>query len=198
MLGAVLCFWRLDVGGFVAMEGMVVDGARHMLETGNWLVPHVYDELRGLAAFHFRNQRPSHTLQPTALVHEAYLRLVDQSEAKWKDRSHFLAIAATMIRRVVVDYARARGREKRGGDMQAVTLSSAGLEALGPSADVLALNQAFEKLSEADAEKARVVELRFFGGLTQREIAAVLDVSERTVERHWQFARAWLHRELTG
>jgi len=158
------------------------------------LLPRLYDDLRRIASAQMGGDHL--TIDPTGVVHEAWLRLIEQRQVRWESRSHFLAIAATMIRRVVVDHARARGREKRGGDLQAVTLSSAGLEAFGPSTDVLALNQVFEKLSDADAEKARVVELRFFGGLTQREIAAVLDVSERTVERHWQFARAWMHREL--
>lgn len=158
------------------------------------LLPRLYDDLRRMAAAQMRDGPV--TIDPTGVVHEAYLRLIGQRDVRWESREHLLAIAATLIRRIVVDYARARGRKKRGGSSQPVTLTSAGLATLAPGVDTLALHQALERLAAEDRAKARVVELRFFAGLTQCEIAAVLGVSERTVERHWKFSRAWLHREI--
>ncbi len=160
------------------------------------LLPLVYDEFRALARHYLAQERGNHTLQPTALVHEAYMKLVDQTRVDWQGRSHFFAVAAQAMRRILVDHARARMREKRGGGRARVTLDDA--VALSPQKDedVLALDEALEKLAKLDARQAKVVELRFFGGLNVDEVAAALNVSKRTVEGDWTFARAWLSREL--
>jgi RNA polymerase sigma factor (TIGR02999 family) len=143
-----------------------------------------------------RRERPNHTLQPTALVGEAFLRLVDQTRIDWQDRAHFLGIAARVMRQVLVDHARERGAAKRGGDVQRVTLDDyAGQENPAPL-DVLILNDALDRLAAIDPRGARVVELRVFGGLTVEEVAALLDVSKRTVDNDWSVARMWLAREL--
>lgn len=160
------------------------------------LVPLVYGEIRRIAARHLRNERSNHTLQPTALVNEAYLRLAGQSEPAWKDRVHFLRVASRVIRNVLVDHARARNREKRGGDVLKVTLveDKAGRPDL--DLDILALDQALERFAGDYPEEARVVELQYFGGLTPVEAAEVLGVSRRTVDRRLVFARAWLFQQL--
>lgn len=161
------------------------------------LLPLVYDELRRLAASHLRQQRPDHTLQATALVHEAYLRLVDQKRVEWQSRAHFFAVAALAIRRILVDHARARGSQKRGGGQPRLSLDAAlTISAEAPGTDLLALDEVLESFARAHPDKARVVEMRFFGGLTLDETAAVLGVTTRTVERYWEFARAWLYRAL--
>lgn len=159
------------------------------------LVPRVYDELRSLAAACLAGERPGHTLQATALVHEAYGRLVG-TEIPWEDRAHFFAVAAGTMRRILVDHARARSAQKRGGDAVPVTLEE-GLVAVGPRGDdLLALDEALERLTEFDERKARVVELRYFGGLNATEIGTVVGVAVATVQRDLRAARAWLHREL--
>ena len=163
------------------------------------LLPLVYDELRGLARRHLAAERVDHTLQATALVHEAFLRLVDQDRVQWRNRAHFLAVGATAMRRILVDHARARGRLKRGGggDRRRLSLDEAlGLAAVEDRTDLLALDEALTRLAAEHPDKVRVVEMRFFGGLSTEETAAVLGVTTRTVERHWQFARAWLFRAL--
>ena len=161
------------------------------------LYPLVYDELRRLAQHQLQEERPDHTLQATALVHEAYLRMVDQTRVEWQNRAHFFAIAAQAIRRILVDHARSRNRKKRGGEYQRVELTEImDLPAGAPSVDMIELDAALARLAEENAEKVQVVEMRFFAGLTHDEIAGVLGVSTRTVERHWQYARAWLFREL--
>lgn len=161
------------------------------------LMPVVYDELRRLAASHLRRQRPGQTLQATALVHEAYLRLVDQTRVEWQSRAHFFAVAALAIRRIVIDQARARGSLKRGGNQARRGLDAAlEVSADTPAVDLLALDEALEKFSREHPAKARVVELRYFGGLTAVETAEALGVTTRTVERYWEFARAWLYRAL--
>jgi len=164
------------------------------------LLPLVYDDLRQRAAFYLSRERPGHTLQPTALVHEAYLKLVDQTRVSWRGRTHFFAVGARVMRRLLIDHARGRGREKRGGEWQRVTLA----ESLQPSKDaeldldqLLTLESALEKLAELDEREARVVELRFFAGLKVDEVAHLLGVSRRTVEDDWTHARAWLKRELS-
>jgi RNA polymerase sigma-70 factor (ECF subfamily) len=165
------------------------------------LLPLVYDELRRLAAVFMRQERADHTLEPTALVHEAYVRLVRPSEDgnfEWKNRSHFLGVAATAMRRVLVDHARAHNALKRGGDMTSMILDEAVAPTGVTSCEVLALDEALSKLGAIDSRTARVVELRFFGGLTIEQSAAVLGVSHFTVEGDWAFAKAWLARELTA
>lgn len=163
------------------------------------LYPLVYDELRRLAQSYLERERPDHTLPATALVNEAYLKLVDQTRVKWKNRSHFFAVAAQAIRRILIDYARQRGRQKRGGDAVRLDLDDImNLPDGSPSTDIVALDEALTRLAEHDPVKARVVEMRFFGGLTTEETAQVLAVTGRTVERYWQYARAWLYRALAG
>lgn len=161
------------------------------------LFDRVYDELHELAHRQLERLRPGQTLNTTALVHEAYLKLVDQSSAEWEDRTHFFAVAATAMRHIIVNYARNQSAEKRGGDADPVSFEE-GTMAPQESADTLiAIDRALDRLAERDERKARVVELRFFGGLTQEESAAVLDVSTRTVRRDWTAARAWLSKALS-
>ncbi len=162
------------------------------------LLPLVYDEFRALARHYLQQERMNHTLQPTALVHEAYMKLVDQTRVDWQGKSHFFAVAAQAMRRILVDHARSRQRDKRGGGRARVVLDEA--VALSPQKDedVLALDEALEKLAKVDPRQAKVVELRFFGGLNVEEVAETLKVSKRTVEGDWMFARAWLSRELRG
>ncbi len=159
------------------------------------LFPVVYEELRHLAAGHLANERANHTLQPTALVNEAYLRLVGPEQGTWDNRAHFFGAAAKAIRRILVEHARARGRLKRGGGAERVALESVEVEAL--NVDVVDLHEALERLAKVDESKARVVELRYFGGLSLEDTARMLGVSIPTVSRHWEFARAWLHRDMT-
>jgi len=160
------------------------------------LLPHVYDELRDQAERLFRGRQAGHTLQPTALVHEAYLRLVDQARADWKSRAHFIAVAAKAMRQILVDHYRSRKAQKRGGGLRRVTLSGVDVATPPPEVDLLALEEALTRLSGFDERQARVVELRFFGGLSVEEVAEVLGVSKTTVEGEWRSARAWLAREL--
>jgi RNA polymerase sigma factor (TIGR02999 family) len=163
------------------------------------LLPLIYDELRRLAESRLRQERPDHTLQATALVHEAYLKLVDQTNVTWQNRSHFVAVAGQAIRRILVDHARSRGRLKRGRGGRGLSLDDVlTLAADAPGADLLALDEALQKLARAHPKKARVVEMRFFAGMTVDEVSSVLGVASRTVERYWEFARAWLYRELEG
>jgi RNA polymerase sigma factor (TIGR02999 family) len=163
----------------------------------NEVVGLVYQELRRLARCHLRGERPDHTLQTTALAHEAYLRLIDVRRVQWHDRAHFLAMASRMMRRVLVDAARARHAAKRDGGLR-VTLDPALGLVVENALDLVALNDALEALARLDARKSQVVELRFFGGLTVAETAAVLQVSEDTVGRDWDFVKSWLRRELAG
>ena len=162
------------------------------------LMPLVYDELRKVAARHLRGQRAGHTLQTTALVNEAYLRLIDASQVQWQNRAHFFAVAAHFMRRILVDFARSRNYQKRGGGAQQVSLAEAVIVAPERGADLLALDEALTRLQTLNARQAQVVELRYFGGLSEEEAAEALKVSVRTVRRDWNFARVWLHRELTG
>ncbi len=162
------------------------------------LTPVVYDELRRLARYYLGRVGPaaSHTLQPTAVVHEAYLKLVDQTASDFKGRTHFYAVAAVAMRHVLIDHSRERGRAKRGGDWRRVTLSGVEFADAGREIDVLALEDALARLAELDPRAARVVELRFFGGLGEREVGEVIGVSERTVRNDWAMARAWLQNRL--
>jgi RNA polymerase sigma factor (TIGR02999 family) len=161
------------------------------------LMPLVYEELRRRASAHLRRERPGHTLQPTALVHEAYLRLVDQRRIAWRNRAQFFGVAAEMMRRVLVDHARANRTAKRSGLLTRVTLDP-GVAVTDPiDVDVLDLDNALERLATFDARKSRIAELRFFGGLSLKEAGDVLDVSLATAERDWQVARAWLFDALS-
>jgi RNA polymerase sigma-70 factor, ECF subfamily len=168
-------------------------GDRQSLDT---LLPIVYQELRRLAAAYLRRERPGQTLQPTALVHEAYLRLMKDRPDRWQNRAHFCAIAAHSMRQILIERARARRALKRGGGGPRVTLDEGLLPGAEPSIDLVALDEALERLAALDPEQARIVELRFFGGLTVEEAAEALDCSPATVKRHWSVARAWLAREL--
>ena len=160
------------------------------------LMPLVYDELRRLAGGYLRRERSDHTLQPTALVNEAYLLLVDQRHARWQNRAQFIGVAAQMMRRILVDHARAHQAAKRGGTNFTMALSQADHLAGKADVDLLAIHDALDRLIIIDPQQSRIVELRFFGGLTIEETAEVLKVSHATVERDWKMARAWLRREL--
>jgi RNA polymerase sigma factor (TIGR02999 family) len=160
------------------------------------LLPAVYEELRRLAHYELRNERPDHTLQSAALVNEAYLRLFRMQPPQWESRTHFFAIAAQLIRQILVDYARRRCAGKRGSGQVALPLEDASQLSGGKGIDVVVLDDALKALAELDPRKEKVVELRFFGGLTFAETAEVLDVSAVTVSRDWGTARAWLHREM--
>lgn len=162
------------------------------------LVPLVYDELRQLAARYLARERPEHTLQPTALVHEAYLRLVDLRHVQWQDRTHFFAIAAQAMRRLLVDHARKHRSAKRGGVDRRLSLDEVGEVATARAPDLVALDDALTNLAEIDPTKASIVELRFFGGLSNQETAEVVGCSRSTVVRHWRMAKAWLHSELSN
>lgn len=160
------------------------------------LLPAIYDELRRLATAYLRRERPDHTLQATALVHEAFLKLVDQRSVQWQNRAHFFAVAAQCMRRILVDAARARQSLKRGGDQARVELDPELTIAAAPNIDLVALDEALNGLAAVDERRSRVVELRFFGGLTVEETAGVLDVSPETIMRDWKVARAWLFKQL--
>ena len=171
----------------------LTDGDRDVLHE---LLPLVYDELRKLAANYLRRERDGHTLQPTALVHEAYLRLVDQTQVRWQNRAHFFGVAAQMMRRILVDYARTHNAEKRGGDLQLLSLDE-NIDVAGTrAADLVALDEALDRLAAIDEQKSRIVELRFFGGLSVEETAEVLGVSAPTIKRQWRMAKAWLYGQV--
>jgi RNA polymerase sigma-70 factor (ECF subfamily) len=171
------------------------DGNEDALEQ---LIPLVEAELRRLARAYMGRERRGHTLQTTALINEVFLRLTDARRIRWQDRAHFLGISARLMRRVLVDHARARGYRKRGGDRQRVTLHEAIAASTDPALDVIALDRALDALAAVDARKSRVIELRFFGGLSVEETAEVLHVSPDTVKRDWRLAKLWLLRELEG
>jgi len=160
------------------------------------LLPMIYDELHALAQAQLRQERPGHTLQATALVNEAYLKLIELKHIKWEGRAHFFGAAARIIRRILVDHARGRDRLKRGGDRKRIPLDSSAIQDDGKSVDLIALHEALEKLEALDSRQSKIVELRFFGGLSMKEVADVLGVSLRTVEGDWTMARAWLMEQL--
>jgi len=161
------------------------------------LMPLVYAELHRLAGAYLRRERRGQTLQPTELVNEAYLKLIDQRSARWQNRAQFYGVAAQLMRRILVDHARAHYATKRGGDRINVSLKNIGAFGEQPDADLLALHDVLNRLAEIDPDQSRIVELRFFGGLTIEETAEVMHVSHSTVEREWKIAKAWLKRELT-
>ncbi|HYH87505.1 MAG TPA: sigma-70 family RNA polymerase sigma factor [Pyrinomonadaceae bacterium] len=173
----------------------LTDGDRGVLDE---LLPLIYGELRKLASNYLRRERSGHTLQATALVHEAYLRLVDQNQVQWQNRAHFFGVAAQMMRRILVDHARAHDADKRGGEFQKLSLDE-NLDVSGDDKDLnlVALDDALNRLAELDPQKSKIVELRFFGGLSVEETAEVLGVSAPTVKRQWRMAKAWLYGQVS-
>lgn len=169
------------------------EGDQHALDR---LTPLVYEELRHQAARYLRRERPGHTLQTTALIHEAYLRLIDAKDVRWQSRAHFFAVAANLMRRILVDHARRRDANKRGGSQIRLTFDEVLAVSKNSEVDLLAIDEALDKLAAIDEQQARVVELRFFSGLSVEETAAALGVSPKTVKRDWSVARAWLRREI--
>jgi RNA polymerase sigma factor (TIGR02999 family) len=165
-------------------------------EAGEKLVPLVYEELKRLARNHMSRERPDHTLQTTALVHEAYLKLVKQQDVNWRNRSHFIGVASQLMRRVLIDHARGHLREKRGGVKEVLPLDEALVFSPERSEELLKLDEALARLSKLDDRQGRIVELRFFGGLSVEETAEFLGISSKTVKRDWSMAKAWLHCEL--
>jgi RNA polymerase sigma factor (TIGR02999 family) len=186
-----------DAGGDVtALLGQLRAGNR---DVAGQLVPLIYDELRRIAGAQMRRERAGHTLQATAVVHEAYLRLAGEREIQWQDRAHFFAIAARAMRQVLLDYARQRHAGKRGGEgAQKVEIDVDLLAGANRIEDIVALDEVVTRLSELDQQQGRIVELRFFAGLSVEETAEVMGISDSTVKREWRLAKAWLHRELTA
>jgi len=177
---------------------MSLDWSRTDEQARDHMLPMVYDDLRRLARAYLARERPDHTLQATALVHEAYLRLIGQRQMDWNNRAQFVGMAAVMMRRILVNHARDHAADKRGGDAKRVTLSLAADLGSAPSVDLIALHEALNDLEALDARKSRIVELKFFGGLTIAEMAEVMSLSPATIEREWSFSRAWLYDALTG
>lgn len=175
---------------------LLADWSKGDQEALNKLIPLVYDELHKLASRYLRRERPDHTLQTTAVVHEAYLKLVNQRDANFENRLHFFAVAAQIMRRILVDYARRHHASKRGGDLYKLSLDEALVTSEEKGADLLALDEALERLAAIDERQSRVVELRVFAGLTLEETAQALNLSPSTVRREWSMAKAWLHKEI--
>lgn len=161
------------------------------------LMPVVYTELRQLAHRYMRRERPGHTMQTTALIHEAYLRLVDQNQVRWQHQAHFFGIAARLMRQILIEHARSRTRAKRGGGVGTISLDEAAIVSQARATELLALDDALERLATIDPRKSQVVELRFFGGLSVEEAAQVLNIAPNTVLRDWRMAKAWLRREIS-
>jgi RNA polymerase sigma factor (TIGR02999 family) len=161
------------------------------------LLPVIYDELKRIAANYLRRERADHTLQPTALVNEAYMKMIDITQVSWQNKAHFIGVAANQMRRILVDHARQHNAQKRGGEFHILTLNEEIDRSDEQSADLIALDDALTELARMDEAKAKIVELRYFGGLTMEETAEVLGVSVITVKRHWKMAKAWLYGELT-
>ena len=186
---------RQDQPGVTQLLIAWTDGQRDALDQ---LVPLVYDDLRRLAAGYMGRETPGHSLQPTALVHEAYVRLVDQRRVHWRNRAHFFGVAASMMRRILVDYARKRRADKRGGAAERVTLTEDVAAAEQNDLDVLTLHESLERLAAFDPQQERIVELRYFGGLTIDETAEVVGISPATVVREWTIAKAWLRIDMSA
>ena len=168
-------------------------------EVVNHILPHIYDELRRLASSYLRKERSNHTLQPTALVHEAYMKLIDQNRVKWQNRAHFFGIAAQVMRRILMDHARKHQAEKRGGEFEKLPIEEEILiVSHDKSAELIALDDALEELAKLDPDKAKIVELRYFGGLSIEETAEVMGVSVPTINRHWKMAKAWLFSQISS
>ena len=186
-----------DAGAGAATQLLLAytGGDRNALDE---MVPLVYDELHRLAEHYLRAEREDHTLQPTALVHEAYMRLINQRAVDWRNRAQFMGVAAGIMRRILINHARDRAADKRAGSREQISLSLVEASAASPQVELTDLEDALQRLHTIDPRKARVVELKFFGGLTMDEIAEVVEVSRATVEREWSFARAWLFNALGG
>jgi RNA polymerase sigma factor (TIGR02999 family) len=179
------------------VTGLLLDWNNGQPEALEQLMPLVYDELRHIAKRYLRKEREDHTLQTTALVHEAYIRLIDQKQANWQNRAQFFGVAAQMMRRILVDHARGHQADKRGGGAAKLSLDEAIEIADQKEVDLIALDEALNQLAQLDEQQCRVVELRFFAGLTVEEVAAVMKLSPATIKREWSMAKAWLHRELS-
>ncbi|MBX3290507.1 MAG: sigma-70 family RNA polymerase sigma factor [Acidobacteria bacterium] len=184
-----------ESGEITLMLMELTDGNHEVVDK---IYPHIYDELRRLAGSYLRRERPDHTLQPTALVHEAYMKLIDQTRVKWQNRAHFFGIAAQVMRRILMDHARKHLAGKRGGNAEVLPLEEEILVvSQDKSAELLALDDALEQLEKLDPQKAKVVELRYFGGLSIEETAEVLGISVPTVNRHWRMAKAYLFTKIS-
>jgi len=177
---------------------ILIDWSQGDREAALRLMPLVYAELRQLARGYLRSERADHTLQATGLVHEAYLRLVDQTSTTWQNRAHFLGVAAKVMRRILVEYARRHGSQKRGGEWDKVEFNEAWASTPARSVNLIALDDALQDLARLNPQHSQIVELRFFGGLTFEEAGEVLDISSRTAERQWRVARAWLRRAIAA
>jgi RNA polymerase sigma-70 factor (ECF subfamily) len=173
----------------------ISDGKRNAVEE---LLPLIYDELRRLAGGYLRRERASHTLEATAVVHEAYMRMVDQTRVQWQNRAHFFGVAASLMRRILVDHARNHGAQKRGGGAEKISLEDGLVASAERSSELVAVDDALETLAQVDPLKSRIVELRFFGGLSIEETAEVLNSSPATVNRQWRMAKAWLYGQLNN
>jgi RNA polymerase sigma-70 factor, ECF subfamily len=176
---------------------LLIDCSKGSQDAFKQLFPLVYEELRRLAHRYMTQERPGHTLQTTAVVHEAYLRLIDQKHVQWQNRAHFFAIASQMMRRILITHAQSHAYAKRGGGALKVSLDEAALLSQERASELIALDEALKGLTAIDPRRSQVVELRFFGGLSNEEIAEVLNVSTNTVTRDWNVAKAWLHREMS-
>ena len=183
-----------DAGNITQLLAAWSEGDQAALDA---LIPVVYHELRRQASRYLRHERPGHTLQTTALINEAYLRLIDQKSMRWRNRAQFFGIAAQLMRRILVDHARAKHRAKRGGSNVRVSLADATLVTKDPDLDLVQLDEALNRLAEIDPQQSKIVELRFFSGLNVEETAAALNISPATVKRDWSVAKAWLHREIS-
>jgi RNA polymerase sigma factor (TIGR02999 family) len=176
---------------------MLIELTEGNKEVVNQILPHIYDELRKLASSYLRRERSNHTLQPTALVHEAYMKLIDQNRVQWQNRAHFFGIAAQVMRRILMDHARKHTADKRGGEFEKLPIEEEILiVSQDKSSELLALDEALEELSKIDPDKAKIVELRYFGGLSIEETAEVMGVSVPTINRHWKMAKAWLYSQV--
>lgn len=184
-------------GGATSVTQLLISYGKGDKEALERLLPLVYRELRRLAGGMMKREKPSHTLQPTALVHEAYFRLVDQKQAQLQNRAHFFAVSAQLMRRILIDHARAKKAAKRGGSKIQISFNDAIKFEDGKDPDLVSLDYALEKLTKLDERQGRVVELRYFGGLSIEETAKVLETSPATVKRDWKLAKAWLYRELS-
>lgn len=182
-----------DIGQITQLLIEARNGDKSALDS---LYPHVYEQLKRLARHHLAKEQKGHTLQKTALVHELYMKLIDQSEIDWQNRAHFYSIASRCMQQILVDYARKKQAEKRGGKKQDITLDEDRLNVEQHSEEILALNDLIEKLTQFDARKSKVVVMRFFGGMTIPEISEVLNVTTRTVDRDWAKAKIWLYNEM--